>query len=342
MVGAFFIPSIVQAQVVYKGVDVYEYSNISNYQQLKDSGTSIVIQKASEGINYDDKLLNYRASMVPKYGMKIGYYHFATNNGQPIAQAQHFLNRINGLYSDTVLWLDIENQPNWTKSEAVNFTNQFISYVHNKGYKIGIYTGLSFYYEYLQNNIPDVPLWLASYGKQPLQFPDRVSWQYTDTGHISGILGYADLDYFNDNIFLDKNKIPIFQPEVQAKPVINTSIKQVQGQLNRIMNSGLVEDGIQGPQTTRAITNFQSIMGLQVDGIAGTNTQAALSEILSFPQCQYGNRGYTTKYLQCRYQIRTDGIFGNQTVQATKTYQLSHGLVADGIVGPNTWKALFR
>lgn len=114
--GVFFIPANVQATNIYKGVDVYEYSNISDYQQLKNSGVSVVIQKASEGMTYNDKLLSYRASMLPQYGFKIGYYHFATNNGQPVAQAQHFLNQIQGLHSDTILWLDIENQPNWTKS----------------------------------------------------------------------------------------------------------------------------------------------------------------------------------------------------------------------------------
>lgn len=35
-----------------------------------------------------------------------------------------------------------------------------------------------------------------------------------------------------------------------------------------------------------------------------------------------------------------DGVFGTQTVNAVKQYQSSRGLLADGIVGCNTWRSL--
>lgn len=337
--GAFFMPANVQAQTVYNGVDIYEYSNISDYQQLKNSGISVVIQKASEGVTYNDSLLNYRASMLPQYGFKVGYYHFATNNGQPVAQAQHFLDRIKGLHNDTVLWLDIENQPNWTKAQAIDFTNKFIGYVQDRGYKIGIYTGLSFYYEYLSGNIGNVPLWLASYGKQPLQFPNKVSWQYTATGGVPGMVGNVDRDYFNDSIF--GGNVPSI-PSVQVKPTANTDVKQIQHNLNRIMNSKLIEDGIQGPQTTQAITSFQSIMGITVDGIAGDRTKTAINQILDFIPCQYGSDNFATKYVQYRLHIHVDGKFGVQTRNAVMNYQRTHGLAVNGVTYTSFWKCLFR
>jgi uncharacterized protein (TIGR02594 family) len=36
-----------------------------------------------------------------------------------------------------------------------------------------------------------------------------------------------------------------------------------------------------------------------------------------------------------------DGIWGRRTEQAVRSFQASHGLLADGIVGPITWQALF-
>ena len=35
-----------------------------------------------------------------------------------------------------------------------------------------------------------------------------------------------------------------------------------------------------------------------------------------------------------------DGIFGPNTEKATKKYQQDRGLVADGIIGPKTWKRM--
>lgn len=40
------------------------------------------------------------------------------------------------------------------------------------------------------------------------------------------------------------------------------------------------------------------------------------------------------------YRVDADGLFGRGTENAVKDYQRFHGLVADGIVGPATWKLL--
>lgn len=67
-----------------------------------------------------------------------------------------------------------------------------------------------------------------------------------------------------------------------------------------------------------------------------------------------GNSGTCVRYIQTilTYNLRSgscgnvntavgiDGSFGPQTAAGVKAYQRENCLVADGIVGPNTWRAL--
>jgi Lyzozyme M1 (1,4-beta-N-acetylmuramidase) len=189
-----------------KGIDIYEGDNIQDWNIVKQQGTEVVIHKATQGTNHLDSLLQYRYPKIKEAELKIGFYHFANNTGDPEAQAQYFLNAIEGLESDAILFLDIEAEENWDKQAAINFSNAFISYIQSKNFQIGIYTGVSFYTDYLEGNIPDVPLWIASYGNQPSLYPDKASWQYSESGELSGIVGNVDLDYFIDNILLKKGE----------------------------------------------------------------------------------------------------------------------------------------
>lgn len=54
-----------------------------------------------------------------------------------------------------------------------------------------------------------------------------------------------------------------------------------------------------------------------------------------------GSRGGAVRVLQYLLGIESpDGVFGPQTDQLLRQYQKSHGLVADGVVGPKTWAFL--
>ena len=314
MACVFFMPKNVQASTIYKGIDVYENSDISDYQALKDSGVSVVIQKASEGNNYNDKLLSYRASMLPQYGFKVGYYHYATNNGQPITQAQHFLNQVQGLHLDTVLWLDIENQPNWSKDEAIDFTNKFIGYVQNRGYKIGIYTGMSFYYEYLSGNVGSVPLWIAKYSSTPpAQYPDVVSWQNSETGQVPGVSGYCDTDYFNDSIFT--GQVPI-----QELTTLQKQIQALQYDLNMDYNAKLECDGIAGQNTLDALNGIKPLL-----------VKGCRSHVIEWVQEKLVSYGYlkTGSY--------TPMVYDEATFQAVTNMQKNWGRATDGVFGLDTW-----
>lgn len=68
----------------------------------------------------------------------------------------------------------------------------------------------------------------------------------------------------------------------------------------------------------------------------------------TLPILKYGMRGSAVVQLQERLKALgffsglVDGIFGNDTQTAVKAAQQSFTLQPDGIVGPDTWKALLR
>lgn len=80
--------------------------------------------------------------------------------------------------------------------------------------------------------------------------------------------------------------------------------------------------------------NKQGFSSQVVDGIAGKNTLAGC------PTLRKGASGNITKLLQEKLDVTADGIFGLNTKAAVIGFQNAHKLVADGIVGQNTWKKL--
>lgn len=53
-----------------------------------------------------------------------------------------------------------------------------------------------------------------------------------------------------------------------------------------------------------------------------------------------GSRGDDVKLLQRLLNLTPDGIFGSQTELAVKIWQKDNGLVADGVVGPRSWRKI--
>jgi hypothetical protein len=66
----------------------------------------------------------------------------------------------------------------------------------------------------------------------------------------------------------------------------------------------------------------------------------------AWPTVQNGNTGNRVKTVQwllnaqANAGLTADGNFGARTLAAVKAFQSAHSLSADGIVGPNSWKAL--
>ncbi len=137
-------------------------------------------------------------------------------------------------------------------------------------------------------------------------------------------------------------------------------------------------DGIYGSSTKSAVRAFQSARNLTANGIADAATLSALNSayqsgvtvnngtitapssvsndnvvitpstsIGSYPTLKYGDSGDNVALLQTRLQAlgyfrgTVGGNFGMLTQTAVQAFQASVGVTADGIVGTDTWTALY-
>ncbi len=150
--------------------------------------------------------------------------------------------------------------------------------------------------------------------------------------------------------FLGVNYVPL---ELSAYPTIRQGstggfVTALQILLNEY-GYNLSTDGIFGGNTYRAVLDFQKNNGLTQDGIVGPNTWTALLNLNPTSKIlRRGDRSSAVLYLQklllsFLYPITMlDGIFGAETERAVRAFQTENGLTADGIVGPNTWRALLN
>ena len=125
-----------------------------------------------------------------------------------------------------------------------------------------------------------------------------------------------------ESIANNKVNATVVEPPVITKPIINNTdswIKRLQQECNKQGFSNQIVDGISGPNTLRGCP-------LMSKGARGNITKLLQEKLVSL--------GYNTNGV--------DGIFGSATDNAVRLYQKSNGLVADGIVGKNTWRKILN
>ena len=172
--------------------------------------------------------------------------------------------------------------------------------------------------------------------------------QYSYSLNSSSIYGYAQPKY------AETESSAVETPVVEEKPVkdiyndgLVNCIYDIQEWLNRHYSTGLALDNIYGTNTHKALVkglqtelNTQFSKGLDVDGIFGTKTYNACINV------RKGASGNITMLIQMAlfvkgYNLAMDKEFGSDTEAKVREFQKANGLTVDGVVGKNTFKALF-
>lgn len=160
---------------------------------------------------------------------------------------------------------------------------------------------------------------------------------------------------------------------------VGEDVRTIQRQLNRIRRNYPAipsipnANGYFDAATRAAVRKFQSVFGLDVDGIVGKSTWYKIKQIYNAVKkvselysegitmsevdrifskvVRRGDRGTDVRSVQYYLaflgffndnlpEITVDGIFGPATENAVRAFQSQYGLTVDGIVGRSTWYRL--
>ena len=106
-------------------VDVYSGSSDSI---IRDSHAQGVIVKATQGTGYVNPKCNHQWNLAGQLGKKRGLYHYA-GGGNPVSEAQYFINNIKNYVGQAILILDWESNQNASWG-STTWARQFVDEVH--------------------------------------------------------------------------------------------------------------------------------------------------------------------------------------------------------------------
>lgn len=257
---------------------------------------------------YDDSWFNRFYEEFHKRGVPVGAYFYAGAIDDAGVDAEIHLTHEMLAGKEIVLpvYYDVEvpegDYLNLSVQERTRLARRYIEGVDTLGYVGGLYTYLYYRSRLDLPKLSDHPVWMAQYYHR-LEYAGKCElWQYTSGGEIRGYGGRVDLSEVLDESWYYK-MIGGGSEIPEPEPTPEPEPKPFKGGYE---------------------VNLPNLW-------IGCESQyvACLQGLLQY-------HGYSLTYCG-----GTDGVFGNGTEYAVKAFQKKHDLEVDGVVGEQTWGALF-
>lgn len=241
---------------------------------------------------HEDMVFEHNVKTASKAGMKIAVYHYsqAISETEAIKEAKFVLKTVKAhrdKITTKILCIDWEFGGRLNsyvarkmgKQRCKQIIDAFCRVIRNAGYTPMVYANLSTLNGYIADGIyKDWLIWVAQYNSRCDYTKPYYAWQYTSSGHVTGISGRVDMNlvYGQEAISTPTHKEP-YPYELPKLPHrgwftsgdTGEEVKKLQRFLKAYTKLDIAIDGIVGRQTMDAVRNFQSREGLKVDGCYG-------------------------------------------------------------------------
>lgn len=186
------------------GFDISEYQDKIEWDKLgKVEDTfqlSFVFIRATAGKDKIDTKFKTNWKEAKKLGLICGAYHYYRPNENSIKQADNFIKTVTLKKGDFPPVLDIEQLPKTQSLDSLKIGLKRWLLKIEKHYKVKpiIYSGESYYNDFLRKEFSEYPFWIANYNFWRKKPDDNwLLWQFTEKATVEGVKGMIDLNVFN-------------------------------------------------------------------------------------------------------------------------------------------------
>lgn len=222
-----------------KLVDVSSYNGVVDWKKAKSYGCQGAILKiVRKDLNRDKKFNeNFAACNENEIDWGVYNYSYATTATKAKSDMElvcDILDKIDKECFTYGVWFDLEDkvQASLSKAKIAEIINAAQAVVESRGYKFGVYTGMSYYNEHIDRKLVKCNnWWIARYynGNKRMQIatnPNQekkpaaanVAWQYTSKGRFPKIISSGNSGNFDLNV-LYKEPVKKKVEENTKKPV---------------------------------------------------------------------------------------------------------------------------
>jgi len=222
-----------------KLIDVSSYNGTVNWEKAKAYGCQGAILKIiRKDLKIDNGFnRNYQACNENEIAWGVYNYSYATTATKAKSDMElvcDILDKIDKTHFVYGVWFDLEDkmQASLSKAKIAEIINAAQAVVESRGYKFGVYTGMSYYNEHIdRKQVKCQNWWIARYyqGDKRMQIatnPNQekkptaanIAWQYTSKGRFPKIISSGNSGNFDLNV-LYKEPVAKKVEENVKKPI---------------------------------------------------------------------------------------------------------------------------